>query len=103
MRVQLPKTLQGVYLDDETVSGNHACDYPPYVLDKLISGKFAKSGSPALKFVRKWKWTAKDQNSVAYQIGVKHVKPEKAAAAWVKAHPKQVKSGSPDCDVRRGG
>ena len=89
VRVQLPKRFKGC-LDDETVKGNHACEYPPYVLDKLISGEFATSGSPALKFIRKWKWTAKDQNSVAYQIGVKHIKPDKAAAAWVKANPAKV-------------
>ena len=89
VRVQLPKRFKGC-LDDEKVSGKHACEYPSYGLDKLISGKFATSGSPALKFVKKWKWTAKDQNFVAYQIGVKHVKPDKAAAAWVKAHAAQV-------------
>ena len=90
VRVQLPKRFKGC-LDDEKLSGNHACEYPAYGLDKLVSGKFATSGSPALKFVRKWKWTAKDQNLLAYQIAVKHVKPETAAAAWVKAHPKEVK------------
>jgi glycine betaine/proline transport system substrate-binding protein len=92
-RVKLPARFKGCQ-DDEKQGGDpkkYACEYPGYPsLDKLISGKFATSGSPALKFVRKFNWTAKDQNFVAFQIAVKHVKPEKAAAAWVKAHPAQV-------------
>ena len=83
VRVKLPARFKGC-VDNEKEPGNHACEYPGYPsLDKLISGKFATSGSPAVKFVRNWKWTAQDQNSVAYQIAVKHVKPDKAAAAWV--------------------
>ena len=90
VRVKLPARFKSC-VDNEKDPGNHACEYPGYPsLDKLISGEFATSGSPALKFVRKFKWTATDQNFVAFQIAVKHVKPEKAAAAWVKAHPAEV-------------
>ena len=92
-RVQLPKRFKGC-LDDESKGGDpkkYACEYPGYPsLDKLISGKFAKSGSPALKFVRKFKWTAKDQNFVAFQIAGKKIKAEKAAEQWVKANPAKV-------------
>ena len=89
VRVQLPKRFTGC-LDDEKVTGKHACEYPSYGLDKLISGKFATSGSPALKFIRQWKWTAKDQNFVAFQIAGKKLKPEKAAEQWVKANKAKV-------------
>jgi glycine betaine/proline transport system substrate-binding protein len=68
----------------------YACDYPPTVLDKLISSKFAKSGSPAVAFVKKFKWTDKDQNTVANMIAGKKMKPDKAAEVWVKANPGKV-------------
>ena len=54
VRVKLPPRFKGC-VDDEKQAGKHACEYPSYGLDKLISGKFATSGSPALKFVKKWK------------------------------------------------
>jgi glycine betaine/proline transport system substrate-binding protein len=89
VKVQLPKRFKGC-LDDEKQKGNHACDYPSYGLDKLISGKFAQSGSPAVKFVRQWKWTAADQNFVANLIAGKKLKPDKAAEQWVKANAAKV-------------
>jgi glycine betaine/proline transport system substrate-binding protein len=79
--------------DDEKKGGDpkqYACGYPPYPLDKIISGKFAASGSPAVKVIKNFKWTAKDQNSVAFLIGGKKMKPEKAAEQWVKANPGKV-------------
>jgi glycine betaine/proline transport system substrate-binding protein len=90
VRVQLPKRFKRC-VDNEKEPGNHACEYPSYGLDKLISGKFATSGSPAVKFVKKWKWTSADQNFVANLIAGKKMKPEKAADVWIKAHSKQVK------------
>ena len=63
---------------------------PSYGLDKLISKKFALSGSPALKFVRAWKWTSADQNFVANLIAGKKMKPDKAAEQWVKANQAKV-------------
>ncbi len=89
VRVQLPKRFKAC-VDDEKVSGNHACEYPSYGLDKLVSGDFAKSGSPALKVIRKFKWTSADQNFVANLISGKKMAKDKAAALWVKTHRKQV-------------
>ena len=89
VRVKLPARFKGC-LDDEKQPGKHACEYPSYGLDKLISGKFATSGSPALKFVKKWKWTSADQNFVANLIAGKKLKPEKAAEQWVKANKAKV-------------
>ena len=70
----------------------YRCGYGQTIIEKLISSKFAKSGSPALNVIRKWHWTAADQNTVANQIAGKHVDPEKAAEAWVKANPAKVKA-----------
>ena len=89
VRVQLPKRFAGC-LDDEKQAGKHACEYPSYGLDKLISGKFATSGSPAVAFVKKWKWTSADQNFVANLIAGKKMKPDKAAEQWVKANAAKV-------------
>jgi glycine betaine/proline transport system substrate-binding protein len=88
VRVQLPKRTASCK-DDEKKGGDpkqYACEYPSYRLDKLISGDFAKSGSPALAVIRKFKWTAADQNTVANLIAGKKMKPDKAAQVWVKAN-----------------
>jgi glycine betaine/proline transport system substrate-binding protein len=90
-RIQLPKRFKGC-VDDEKLPGKHACEYPSYGLDKLASSKFAKSGSPALKVVRNFKWTSADQNFVANLIAGKKMAKDKAADAWVKAHAAQVNS-----------
>jgi glycine betaine/proline transport system substrate-binding protein len=89
VRVQLPKRFPGC-VDNEKEPGRHACEYPSYGLDKLISGKFATSGSPAVAFVQKWKWSSADQNFVANLIAGKKMKPEKAAEQWVKANAAKV-------------
>jgi glycine betaine/proline transport system substrate-binding protein len=68
----------------------YKCGYGQTIIDKLISGKFAKSGSPAVALVKKWKWTANDQNFVANLIAGKHMDPDKAAAQWVKANSAKV-------------
>ena len=40
--------------------------------------------------MKKFKWTAADQNTVANLIAGKKMKPDKAAEAWVKANPGKV-------------
>ena len=92
VRVKLPPRTKACK-DDETKGGDpkqYACEYPSYVLDKLVSGKFAKSGSPALSVIKKFSWTSADQNTVANLIAGKKMKPDKAAAVWVKANPGKV-------------
>ncbi len=94
VRVQLPKRFKGCQ-DDEKKGGDpkkYACEYPSYRLDKVVSGKFATSGSPAVKVVKRFKWTSADQNFVANLIAGKKMSKDKAAAVWVKAHAKQVKA-----------
>lgn len=87
--IELPKRFKGC-VDDEKEPGKHACAYPSYGLDKLVSSKFAKSGSPALKVIRKFTWSAADQNFVANLIAGKKMDKDKAAQVWIKSHAKQV-------------
>jgi glycine betaine/proline transport system substrate-binding protein len=92
VQVQLPKRFAGCQ-DDEKKGGDpkkYACAYPSYRLDKLVSADFLKSGSPALKVIRKFRWTSTDQNFVANLISGKKMPKDKAAAQWVKANAKTV-------------
>ncbi|HET7431017.1 MAG TPA: ABC transporter substrate-binding protein [Nocardioides sp.] len=82
VRVHLPKYTPGCDADAAKV----ACDYPPYHLNKLISTKFADSGSPAVTLVKNFHWTNDDQNTVAEYIAKDGMKPEDAAKKWVDAN-----------------
>jgi len=68
------------------------CDYPPYVLNKLVAKKFADSGSPAVDLVKKFQWTNDDQNVVAKYIAADGMSPDDAAKKWVDANPDKVKA-----------
>jgi glycine betaine/proline transport system substrate-binding protein len=70
----------------------YRCGYGLTIIDKLMTSKFAKSGSPAVGVIKRWKWTADDQNYVANLIAGQHVDPSKAAEQWVKANPGKVKA-----------
>jgi glycine betaine/proline transport system substrate-binding protein len=80
-KVSLPAWTPGCDSDAEKV----ACDYPTYTLNKIISKKFADSGSPAAKLAKGFKWTNEDQNAVATDIQG-GMTPEAAAKKWVDAH-----------------
>jgi glycine betaine/proline transport system substrate-binding protein len=82
-RVHLPKYTPGCDSDPAKV----ACDYPPYHLNKLISTKFADSGSPAVTLVKNFQWTNDDQNQVAEYIAKDGMKPADAAQKWIDANP----------------
>jgi len=84
-KVSLPAYTPGCDADPEKV----ACDYPDYKLNKVISKKFADSGSPAAKLAKAFTWTNADQDSVATDIQG-GMKPDAAAKKWVDAHPDQV-------------
>jgi glycine betaine/proline transport system substrate-binding protein len=81
-RVHLPKYTPGCDSDPAKV----ACDYPPYHLNKLISTKFANSGSPAVTLVKNFQWTNDDQNQVAEYIAKDGMKPADAAQKWIDAN-----------------
>ena len=86
VKVNLPKYTPGCDSDPAKV----ACDYPPYKLNKLISSKFASSGSPAVQVIKNFHWTNDDQNEVAKAIAKDGQTPDQAAQAWISAHSSQV-------------
>jgi glycine betaine/proline transport system substrate-binding protein len=90
--VKLPPRFKGCQ-DDAQAGGDikqYRCAYGITVIEKVISKKFATSGSPAVAFVKRWKWTNDDQDFVANLIAGKHMDAAKAAEQWVNAHKKQV-------------
>jgi glycine betaine/proline transport system substrate-binding protein len=92
--VQLPKRFKGCQDSYNPKLGSdlnqYKCAYGLTIIEKLYSSKFAKSGSPAISVIKRWKWTDADQNFVANLIAGKHVDPTKAAEQWVKANPGKV-------------
>jgi glycine betaine/proline transport system substrate-binding protein len=88
VKVNLPAYKAGCDANAATV----ACDYPPYKLDKLISTKFANSGSPAVGLVKNFKISNDDQNLVSTDIAEKGMSPDDAAKKWVDANPDKVKA-----------
>ncbi len=70
----------------------YKCAYGLTIIDKLMTSKFAKSGSPAVPVIKRWKWSADDQNFVANLIAGEHMDPAKAAEKWVTANPGKVKA-----------
>jgi glycine betaine/proline transport system substrate-binding protein len=83
VHVDLPAYTPGCDADAKAVK----CDYQPYDLDKIVSKKFADSGSPAATLVKNFKWTNNDQNSVARDIAANKLSDDDAAKKWVDAHP----------------
>ena len=86
VNVKLPAYTPGCDADAKKI----ACDYPEYDLNKIVSKKFADSGSPAATLVKNFKWTAEDQNEVAKSIAVDKVSAEDAAKKWVDANKDKV-------------
>ncbi|WP_432943576.1 ABC transporter substrate-binding protein [Kribbella sp. CA-253562] len=82
VKVDLPKYTPGCDADPAKV----ACDYPAYELDKIVSKKFADSGSPAYELVKNFSWTNDDQNQVAKYIAEDKLSPDAAAQKWVDAN-----------------
>jgi glycine betaine/proline transport system substrate-binding protein len=80
VRVNLPPYTEGCDADPKKV----ACDYAELDLDKIVSKKFADSGSPAYDLVKKFQWTNDDQNVVGKYIAADGMSPEDAAAKWVE-------------------
>lgn len=88
VRVHLPEWKPGCDDDPAKV----ACDYPPYKLNKLISKKFAESGSPAVNLIKNFNWTNDDQNDVSEMISNEKMSPDEAAQKWVEANPDKVEA-----------
>jgi glycine betaine/proline transport system substrate-binding protein len=88
VKVDLPPYKEGCDADADKV----ACDYPPYKLNKLISKKFADSGSPAVDLVKNFTISNDDQNLVSTDIAEKKMDPDEAAKKWVDANPDKVEA-----------
>jgi len=88
-QVQLPAfTAQCAKLPPAKIN----CAYPPYHLYKVMAATLPKTAPDVANFIRRFNWTADDQNSVSYDLAVKHMSNTAAAAAWVNAHMSVVKS-----------
>ncbi len=88
VKVDLPPNTPGCDTDAEKV----ACDYPTYHLDKILSKKFADSGSPAVSLIKKFSWTNEDQDVVARYIAEDKMSAADAAKKWVAANPDKVRA-----------
>ncbi|MBA2642818.1 MAG: glycine/betaine ABC transporter substrate-binding protein [Actinobacteria bacterium] len=90
--VKLPPRFKNCQ-DDGSQGGDvkkYRCAYAAAPLKKLFSKEFVQSGSPAVKVLRKFKWSNADQNLVAKWIAGDRMKPDKAAEKWVKANAAKV-------------
>ncbi len=67
-----------------------ACDYPEYPLHKIVSDGFAKADSTGYRLVKRFTWSADDQNLVAKYITADGMSPEDAAQKWIDANPGKV-------------
>jgi glycine betaine/proline transport system substrate-binding protein len=90
VRVKLPPYTAGCDADPKKV----ACDYPDYILDKIVSKKFADTGAAAYTLVKNFSWTNEDQNAVSASIngGMNH---DDAAKKWVDANEAKWKAWIP--------
>ncbi len=68
------------------------CAYPPYYLYKVMASTLPTQAPAVANFIKRFNWTADDQNSVAYDLAVKHMSNTAAAAAFVNSHQALVKS-----------
>jgi glycine betaine/proline transport system substrate-binding protein len=68
------------------------CAYPPYPLYKVMAANLATQAPAVANFIKRFNWTSDDQNSVSYNLAVKHMSNSAAAAAFVKSHQALVKS-----------
>jgi glycine betaine/proline transport system substrate-binding protein len=84
-RVKLPEYTAGCDADPKKV----ACDYPPYVLNKIARAAWIDAGGPAVNFIKKFTWTNDDQNKVAADIAAGKTY-DQAAQAWVDANKDKV-------------
>jgi glycine betaine/proline transport system substrate-binding protein len=82
VKINLPPYAVGCDADAKKV----ACDYPPYLLDKIVSARFARTGGTAYELVRNFNWTNDNQNAVANDITNNGLTPDQAAKKWVDAN-----------------
>ncbi|WP_440071232.1 ABC transporter substrate-binding protein [Streptosporangium sp. OZ121] len=82
VKVNLPPYAIGCDADPAKVR----CDYPPYLLDKIVSRRFADTGGRAYELVRNFSWTNEQQNAVANDMVNNGLDPAEAAQKWINAN-----------------
>ncbi|MER5423788.1 ABC transporter substrate-binding protein [Streptosporangium roseum] len=80
-KINLPPYAIGCDTDAAKV----ACDYPPYLLDKIVSRRFADTGGRAYELVRNFTWTNDQQNAVADDM-TGGLSADQAARKWIEAN-----------------
>ena len=91
VQVKLPPYTPGCDADLKKV----ACDYPPYVLNKIVRAEWYDKGGAAAEFIKKFSWANSDQNEVADYITNGNMTAEEAAKKWIDAHPDTWKAWMP--------
>ncbi|WP_329091203.1 ABC transporter substrate-binding protein [Streptosporangium sp. NBC_01469] len=81
-KVSLPPYAIGCDADPAKVR----CDYPPYLLDKIVSRRFADTGGRAYELVRNFTWTNEQQNAVANDMTDNGLDAARAAQKWIDAN-----------------
>ncbi|MGR3936353.1 ABC transporter substrate-binding protein [Streptomyces sp. BRA346] len=85
--VKLPKYTDKCAAEGAKDPDSFDCAYPTTPLQKYLNADFAKEGGKAAAFLKKFKWTKKDQNEVSELIASDGMSAQDAAEKWVKAHP----------------
>ena len=85
VKIDLPPWKEGC---DYDAAGNLlpkiTCDYAPYKdLNKIISTSLETKAPSAAQFIKNFKWTAADQNTVSNLIANQNMTREDAAAKWI--------------------
>jgi glycine betaine/proline transport system substrate-binding protein len=88
VHIEFPAWTPGCDKDPNNIK----CDYPPYHLNKIVSTKFATSGSPAYTVIKNFTWTNDDQNHVAADITDGGMSDDDAAKKWLDANPDKWKA-----------
>jgi glycine betaine/proline transport system substrate-binding protein len=83
VQIKLPAYTPGCDADLKKV----ACDYPPYILNKIVQTEWMNKSGDAATFIKNFKWGNKDQNEVADLITNKKMTDEAAAKQWIDEHP----------------
>jgi glycine betaine/proline transport system substrate-binding protein len=83
VQIKLPPYTPGCDADLKKV----ACDYPPYILNKIVRTKWLEGAGAAGTFIKNFKWGNKDQNEVADLITNKKMSDSDAAKQWIDEHP----------------
>jgi glycine betaine/proline transport system substrate-binding protein len=80
VQIKLPPWTEGCDADPAKIT----CDYAPYTgLNKIISKNLEDKAPSAAEFIKNFKWTAADQNTVSNLIANENMSREEAAAKWI--------------------